>query len=238
MIPKKIHYCWFGGNPLPEDAKRYIESWKKYCSGYEMIEWNENNFDVNSNIFTKEAFENKKWAFITDYVRLYVLYNYGGVYLDTDVEIIKPLDAFLNLDGFSGFEGVDRVPTGIMASSKGNLFIKELLNYYTNKHFVLEDGKLDLTTNVEIITRYAKKHGLVLNNTEQTIENYTFFPCEYFCPKDSRTLNINITNNTYTIHHFAGSWMPSEGRFKKRLKKILGPKICAGIVNIIDRVKK
>lgn len=238
MIPKKIHYCWFGGNPLPEDAKKYIESWKKYCPDYEIIEWNEKNFDVNSNQYVKEAYENKKWAFITDYVRLYALYNNGGIYMDTDVEVIKPLDQFLELDGFSGFEGKDRVPTGIMASSKNNSYIGNLLKYYDDKHFVLENGELDLTTNVETITSYSKSRGLKLNDTKQTIDGYTYFPCEYFCPKDYRTLNINITDNTHTIHHFAGSWIPNEGKFKRRLKKVLGPNICAIIIKITDKIKK
>ena len=125
MIPKIIHYCWFGGNELPEESKRYIESWKRYCPDYQIIKWSEENFDVNSVPYTKEAYEEKKWAFITDYVRLKVLYESGGIYMDTDVEVIKPLDDLLTEPGFSGFELPDKVLLGIMACEKENKFIGE-----------------------------------------------------------------------------------------------------------------
>ena len=110
MIPKVIHYCWFGKKPLPPLAVNCIDSWKKFCPDYEIIEWNEKNFDINSNTYVREAYENKKWAFVSDYVQLYALYNYGGIYMDTDVQVLKPLDAFLNDQAFSGFEAYDRVP--------------------------------------------------------------------------------------------------------------------------------
>ena len=109
MIPKKIHYCWFGGNPLPEDAQKYLESWKKFCPDYEIIRWDEKNFDINQLPYVQEAFKAKKWAFITDYVRLYALYNYGGIYMDTDVEVLKSLDSFLELKAFSGFENEENI---------------------------------------------------------------------------------------------------------------------------------
>ena len=126
MIPKTIHYCWFGGNPLPKLAKKCIKSWKKYCPDFEIIEWNEANFDISSApLYVRQAYEAKKWAFVTDYVRLYALTSYGGIYMDTDVEVIKPLDFFLNHDAFSGFESEKSIPTGIMASKKGNIWVKE-----------------------------------------------------------------------------------------------------------------
>lgn len=211
-IPKKIHYCWFGGKPLPEDAKKYIESWKKYCPDYEIIEWNESNFDLNSNMYVKEAYEARKWAFITDYVRLYVMYNYGGIYMDTDVEVLKKLDVFLENDAFSGFESNKYIPTGIMACKKGFKLFGELLDYYTNKHFKKENGDLDLTTNVITITNICKKHGLVLNNKQQNVDGFMLYPAEYFCPKDYKTGEINVTENTYTIHHFSGSWLEDEDK--------------------------
>ena len=130
MIPKKIHYCWFGGNPLSEETKKYIETWKKYCPDYEIIEWNEKNFDVTKIPYVREAYESKKWAFITDYVRLYVMYTYGGIYMDTDVEVLKPLDSLLDLKGFSGFENETSIPTGIMAAKKGLPVIKNLMDEY------------------------------------------------------------------------------------------------------------
>ena len=125
MIPKKIHYCWFGRNPLPEDAKKYIESWEKYCPDYEIKEWNEDNFNLDMYPYVREAYENRKFAFVSDVARLYALYNEGGFYMDTDVELIKPLDDFLKYDGVSGFESSTQIPTGLMASRQLQPFVKE-----------------------------------------------------------------------------------------------------------------
>ena len=230
MIPKIIHYCWFGGNHLPLLATECIESWKKVCPDFEICLWNEENFDLNANDYVKEAYANKKWAFVTDYVRLYVLYKFGGVYMDTDVELLKSLDPFLIEKGFSGFENEHSVPTGIMASEKGNGFLKKLLEDYRDRHFVKEDGSLDMTTNTKAITDLATTFGLVLNNSKQTIDDFTFYPNDYFCPKDSRTLKVHMTANTVAIHHFNGSWGDSKGKkFKDFLKKILGEKLCLWI---------
>ncbi|KDE63559.1 glycosyltransferase family 32 protein [Fusobacterium necrophorum] len=230
MIPKKIHYCWFGHNPFPEDFKKYLETWKKFCPEYEIKEWNEENFDLSLIPYTKEAYKNKKWAFITDYVRLYALYTEGGIYLDTDVEILRNLDYFLELKAFSGFENKKSIPTGIMGSESQLPIFKEMLDYYKNIHFENEDGSLNLQTNVVTITEHFKKKGMRLDNSKQTIEDFTFFPKEYFCPKDYRTLDIKITENTYTIHHFASSWIPKRNRINNLLKKILGPKLCTLIL--------
>ena len=237
MIPKIIHYCWFGKNPLPEETKEFIESWKKYCPQYKIIEWNEDNFDINKLRYTKEAYEHKKWAFITEYVRLYALYYYGGIYMYTDVEVTKPLDCFLEEQGFSGFEMPDKVPTGLMACEKGHPFIKEILDKYDEKRFVLENGKIDLTTNVELITAFAIQNGLLLNNKKQTILNFTFYPTEYFCPKNNRTLELQITENTFAIHHFAGSWISSKNRYNQNIKKLLGPRFTALLLKLTDKFK-
>lgn len=215
MIPKKIHYCWFGGKPLPDDAKKYIETWKKYCPDYEIIEWNEDNFDLSSNIYVKEAYESKKWAFITDYVRLFVMYNYGGIYMDTDVELLKNLDIFLKHRAFSGFESSTDIPTGIMASEQKFPLFKEFLDYYNNRHFILDNGKLDMTTNVKIITDICKKYGLKKNNKYQEVNDFVLYPSDFFCPKDNNM--IRITDNTVAIHHFAGSWLSTEAKKRKRL---------------------
>ena len=237
MIPKKIHYCWYGGKPLPDLAKKCIDSWKKYCPDYEIIRWDESNTDLQSNQYVREAFEAKKWAFITDYVRLKVLYEYGGLYMDTDVQVIAPLDKFLNNRGFSGFENEHQVPTGIMAAEAGNSFIEELLHDYDDKHFILEDGSQDMTTNVVAITKLAAEKGLVLNNQMQIIEDFTFYPSDYFCPKDSRSLKVYLTNNTATIHHFAGSWgNPVLLHIKQGVKRLLGERLCLKISEI--RVRK
>lgn len=223
MIPKIIHYCWYGGKPLPELAQKCLESWHKYCPDYEIIRWDESNTDLVSNQYVKEAYESKKWAFITDYVRLKVLYEVGGIYMDTDVQIIASLDAFLTNKGFSGFENENQVPTGIMAAEKGNQFIGYLLHDYDNRHFLDADGKPNLKTNVDTITEISLQKGLRLNNKYQVVEDFTFYPSDFFCPKDSRTLKIHLTENTVTIHHFAGSWVnPFWHRVKRTIKKLLG----------------
>ena len=217
MIPKIIHYCWFGKNPLPELASKCIESWKKFCPDYQIIEWNETNFDVNYCEYSKEAYQEKKWAFVSDVSRLYALVNCGGIYMDTDVEVLKPLDEFLNLQAFSGFEAADRLPTGIMAAEKGQELFVELLKEYDNIHFKLDDGSLDTTTNVTRITNTCLKYGAVLNNTKQTVKGFTLFPFDYFCPKDSTTKIVNLTKNSYTIHHFDGSWLTEEDRLYEKI---------------------
>ena len=204
MIPKIIHYCWFGGNELPEESKRYIESWKRYCPDYQIIKWSEENFDVNSVPYTK------------------------------DVEVIKPLDDLLTEPGFSGFELPDKVPTGIMACEKENKFIGELLSLYKDKHFVDGEHHTDMTTNVELISNFSQKKGLLLNNKKQRIMDYTFYPTDYFCPKNNRTLELTVTKNTYTIHHFAGSWLPSSGKINSKIKKVLGPKMMKKVIAVKD----
>lgn len=220
MIPKIIHYCWFGGNELPALAQKCIASWKKYCPDYEIKEWNENNFDLDLYSYTREAYDKRKFAFVTDVVRLYALYNEGGIYMDTDVEVLKPLDRFLNHCAFSGFEDEFNVPTGIMASEVGGRWAKENLLYYENRHFVqCDDGSLDLTTNVITITNYMISLGLKQNNTYQDFpELITLYPKDFFCPKSYKDGKIYLTENTYTIHHFAGSWMPA---YRRKIRSFL-----------------
>ena len=217
MIPKIIHYCWFGGNPLPELAQKCINSWRTHCKGYEIIEWNEKVFNIETApLYVRQAYENKKWAFVSDYVRLYALVTMGGVYLDTDVEIIKPIDVFLVHRAFSGFETVDRIPTGIMSCEKGYPLFSELLSYYDNISFIKQDGSLDLTTNVEIITKHCIQLGLIPNNQYQVIMGFALYPNDFFCPKDSGTGKIHCTENTYTIHHFSGSWISEKDKKEQK----------------------
>lgn len=221
MIPKVIHYCWFGGNPLPELAKKCIASWKKYCPDYELKLWNEENFDLNCNAYVKEAYEAKKFAFVTDYVRLWVLYNYGGVYMDTDVEVLKPLDRFLVHPAFSGFESPKIIPTGIIASEQNGVWVKEELEYYKNLHFKKDDGSYDLTANVIPMTQHFVARGGILNNAIQDHNGIiTLYPVEFFCPMIS-CRKIIVTDNTYTIHHFAGSWLPWHKKVRKDITQFL-----------------
>lgn len=215
MIPKVIHYCWFGRGKMPESALKCIESWKKYCPDYEIKEWNEDNFDLDMYPYAREAYDNRKFAFVTDVVRLYALYHEGGVYMDTDVEVLKPLDRFLVHHAFSGFESETDVPTGIMASVKGGQWAKENLAYYVGRHFVNEDGTFDLNSNVKTITRLLIPHGLKRNNTYQEIDNIiTMYPKEFFCPKDYNTKEIILTDNSYCIHHFNGSWWTTDQKIR------------------------
>lgn len=224
MIPKTIHYCWFGGNPKPKLAEKCIKSWKKHCPDYELIEWNEETFDIASApLYVRQAYEAKKWAFVTDYVRLYAMVSYGGVYMDTDVEVIRPLDGFLVHQAFSGFENSTDIPTGIMAAEKGFPLFEELLHYYDCAVFKKEDGSYDLTTNVSTITESCLKRGLVQNNSFQVIDGFALYPNDVFCPLDLDTRIVKSTGNTVTIHWFSGSWVSPEEKekAKKGQKKML-----------------
>lgn len=217
MIPKKIHYCWFGHNPKPKLAKKCIKSWKKYCPDYEIIEWNEDNFDISSSpLYVRQAYEAKKWAFVTDYVRLYALTMYGGIYMDTDVEVTKNLDVFLKHEAFSGFEDNEHILTGIMACEKDNRLFKGWLKEYDKLLFVNEDGTYNMQTNVVTITNSMKKMGMKLDNSFQIIDGCAFYPNDYFCPKDFYSNMIVVTENTHTIHHFSGSWLDKETQKKHR----------------------
>ena len=214
MIPKVIHYCWFGRGEMPRLAQKCIRSWKKHLPDYVIKEWNEDNFDLSLFPYAKEAYEMRKFAFVTDVVRLYALYHEGGIYMDTDVEVLKSLDPFLHHVAFSGFENATQVPTGIMASEKGGQWVKENLDYYEGRHFVDENGEMDMVTNVETITAYMVGRGLVQNNTYQEFPGLiTFYPNDYFCPKSYKDNKVYLTDNSVTIHHFNASWKPPRQRF-------------------------
>ncbi len=217
MIPKIIHYCWFGEAPLSDLAQKCIASWGKYCPDYEIKCWDETNFDLNYNDYVREAYEAKKWAFVTDVVRLYALVNYGGIYMDTDVEVLKPLDGLLQYEAVSGFESESQIPTGLMSCREGQELFAELLHDYDGRHFKCEDGTYDMTTNVIRITDICLKYGFKPDNTLQTIKGFTLFPKDYFCPKDYSTREIHITDNTMTIHHFDGSWLSEEDKLASDL---------------------
>ncbi len=237
MIPKRIHYCWFGRGSMPKLAQRCLESWHKHLSDYEFILWNENNFDINSNIYTCEAYKAKKYAFVTDFVRLYALYHYGGIYMDTDVEVLRNFDDLLKLTAFSGFESDTHVPTGIMASEQHGKWVEELLEYYDDLHFIKPDGTTDTTTNVMIISQIMEQGGFTLDNTRRDYKGIaTLFPTEYFCPKKLATGERLITVNTYCIHHFAGSWVDHSviwnNKWKKRIKIFIGPRNTKLIVDL------
>lgn len=231
MIPRTIHYCWFGRGPMPNLALKCIESWHKYMPDYEYKLWNEDNFDLNSVPYVKEAYEVKKYAFVTDYVRLYALFHEGGIYMDTDVEVLKPYDDLLSLSGFTGYEGSKHLPpvTGTMASERGNMWVKEQLDAYIGAHFILEDGTFDTTTNTTRITEIMKKNGFVPNGKKQVYKDMHIFPVDFFCPRQT-TGEILIGENTYCDHHFMGSW--EEDKKRSIFLKILGQKNLTRLIKI------
>lgn len=218
MIPKKIHYVWLGRGEKSELIKKCIESWKKILPDYEIIEWNEDNFDINSNQYLKEAYENKKYAFASDYIRLAVLYEYGGIYLDTDVEVLKSFDDFLNLNAFTCFESNGYFTTAVIGAKKKNKWINDMLNAYKNLKFIKGNGQFDLTTNVARMSALTKeKYGLKSENIYQNLDAIVVYPNDFFSPKDWNTGKIYITENTCTIHHFSASWYT--GVEKKQVEK-------------------
>lgn len=223
MIPKIIHYCWFGGNPKSKLIKKCIKSWKKYCPNYEIIEWNESNFDLNSCDYVREAYDEKKWAFVTDYARLKIVYEHGGIYLDTDVELISNIDKFLQYDGFFGFEDDKHIATGLgFGAVPNNYFIKAMLDDYSNIHFINFDGTYDMVTCPQRNTIALAQLGLYRNGTTQIINNNIFFSSEYLNPINYFTGEKKITENTHSIHWFNASWQTKEmkDRHKKNLKNI------------------
>lgn len=234
MIPKKIHYCWFGRGEKPELAVKCIESWKKFLPDYEIIEWNEDNFDLDIYPYVREAYDARKFAFVTDVVRLWAMYTYGGIYMDTDVEVLKPLDSLLNFEAVSGFESSTQIPTGLMAGQESFPLFKELLDEYDGLHFVQSDGSLDMTNNVIRITNTCLKHGFVPNGQQQTVDGFTLLPADYLCPKSWETGKIFITKNTLCIHHFSGSWLTSR---KDKVIRWFKKYHMAKVVNLYIKVK-
>ncbi len=222
---------------MPALALRCMESWSKYLPDYERRLWNEDNFDIRLVPYVQEAYEVRKYAFVTDYVRLYALYHFGGIYMDTDVEVIRSLDDLLQLPGFSGFESGTEVPTGIMASEPCNAWAREQLDWYDGKHFLKADGTPEMVSNVRIISGIMAANGFLLNNTYQVYKDCMhMFPKDYFCPK-SRTGIVTITPNTYCIHHFAASWENRYAKMKRYfLQKILGPRITDFMVTVKRRI--
>lgn len=219
MIPKLIHYCWFGGKEKPDSVKQCIESWKKYCPDYEIREWNESNFDIQANDYCREAYEAKRWAFVADYARLYVLYEYGGIYMDTDVEVVRPFDPLLNRNGFLCFENDDNVSIGTFGVAKHLLLVNDFLQPYKGRHFKRDDGSFDMTTNLKIITQVlVERYGISLNGKEQVLSgDILVLPMEAFIAKSYLTGWIMRDENTYAIHHYSATWRDAEEQ--KRAEK-------------------
>lgn len=213
MINKTIHYCWFGRKPKPKLAEKCIKSWKKYCPDYEIIEWNEDNFDLAATpLYVRQAYEAKKWAFVTDYVRLRVVYDHGGIYMDTDVELLKNLDFLLDNNAYFGFENGEYVATGLgFGAIQGCKILKEMMLDYEHIPFILPDGTYDKITCPRRNTEIFLRHGLKQNDTRQVLDgNILVLPSVYMCPVSYTDGKNRKTRESISIHWFSASWKTHE----------------------------
>lgn len=218
MIPKKIHYCWFGNGEMNEKARKCINSWKKKCPDYEIVEWNETNFDINMNAYTKYTYDTKQYAFLSDYARLYIIYREGGIYFDVDVETLKSLDPLLNHPAFFGFETATYVNTGIgFGAEASNPIVKDMLNEYDQ----VLDGMHGVIGCPKLNTNALIKHGMLQNGEYQVLDGAVVYPVDYFNPYDDPTGRLNTTNNTYSIHWFAKSWMRKSDILRSKITQPL-----------------
>ena len=216
IIPKKIHYCWFGGNEIPKHFKDNIESWKKFCPDYEIIRWDESNYDYTKNKYMKQAYEAKKWGFVPDYARLDIINTHGGIYLDTDVEVIKSFDDLLQFKLFCGFEIEEYVNFGIgFGSVANNTILKDMMSDYDKEEFILSNGELNLVPSPSYQTKILKKYGLIANGHSQKHKDFVVFSSEYFSPFNGYGIG-NITHNTYSIHQYAATWFTLKQQQQKK----------------------
>lgn len=239
MIPKVIHYCWFGGNELPEKDKKCIESWKKFCPDYKIIEWNESNYDLNRNKYMEDAYKEKKWGFVPDYARFDIIYNEGGFYLDTDVELVKSLDELRSNEAYMGFEGKKWINGGIgFGAEEKNEVIKGLRDMYDDKSFYKEDGEMNLTPSPYYITEFFVNKGLKRDDSMQMIDNMKIYPSEYFAAKDYDTGVIHQTENTISIHQYNASWMTKRKKIALKIKRIIGVNNFQKLIKIKKKITK
>ncbi len=240
MIPRIIHYCWFGRGEMPELTQKCIDSWHDHMPNYEYKLWNEDNFDIESTKYTHEAYQAKKYAFVSDYVRLWALANEGGVYLDTDVLVFKSFDALLELDAFAGFEGSKTIPIGtcVMASVPGGVWVTEQLALYMDRCFVMEDGSFDMTTNVQFMSSKMKESGFVQNGREQNYKDLHIFPVDYFSPRHTTGEYVR-TANTYCDHLGLNSWSDQHRRgWKGFVKYLVGQKNMIRLIKLKRKLFK
>jgi hypothetical protein len=238
-IPRIIHYCWFGRGKKPAKVVKCMKSWKRLLPDYELMEWNEDQFDIDSYVYTRQAYDARKYAFVSDVARLQALHEYGGIYLDTDVEVIKQLEPFLLHEAFSGFEDGVHVQSGTMGAVKGHPWIKQLLDDYTARRFIRQDGSMDTTTNTAVITRQGVHQGLQLNGQYQVLRNgVTFYPREYFSPYDYINGGSYLTDHSYTIHHFAKSWLPLHVRVRSDVKRVVSRWLGPGVISKMRMIVK
>ncbi|MEP5341489.1 MAG: glycosyltransferase [Algibacter sp.] len=245
MIPKIIHYCWLSGDDFPPIIKKCIDTWKEKLSDYEFVLWDTNKFKLESNIWVQQAFETKKYAFAADYIRLYAVYNYGGIYLDTDVEVVKSFNDLLDRPYIAGAEGLGIIEAGIFGAEKNTPWIKQCLDYYDGKFFINKDGTFNTLTlprimmaQISKIKTFKEIHPDNLKVSLQIKDKQTLymFTKDFFCAKNHGTGVIEKTENTYSIHHFAMSWIAKERtllpNFKRKLMSLFGVKLINGFIHI------
>ena len=225
-IPQTIHYCWFGKGKLPPLAQKCISSWRKYFPEYQIKEWNEDNFDVSRIAYSAEAYLEKKYAFVSDYARFWILYNYGGIYFDTDVEVIKPMNEVIDKGPFMGCENDNPVtvaPGLGIGVHPGHILCKEILDLYEKQHFI-ENGRQNLTTVVTYMMQILMRHGLRNEPVIQNVDGIYIYPTEFFCPKSIVDGKIRLTGNSYTIHHYDQSWQSPIRKYGRQFVLLLGGK--------------
>ncbi|MFT8740645.1 MAG: glycosyltransferase [Liquorilactobacillus satsumensis] len=216
MIPKKIHYCWFGGGQLPEQYREYLAGWQRLCPDYEIICWNEKNYDVNKNKYMAQASQQQKWSFVSDYAGFDVVYEYGGIYLDTDVELVKNLDELLDQQAFFGMEsneeGIAVAPGLGFGAEKGNPIIGGLRDMYEGLSFIKDNGELNIVAIPVYATQYLAQRGFQKTDRLQNVAGATIYPTDYFAPLDFLTGEVKLTANTYSIHHYSALWQDERSR--------------------------
>lgn len=242
MIPKIIHYCWFGGKPLPPLAEKCIASWRKFLPDYEIKRWDESNFGVKIIPYTAEAYAAGKYAFVSDYARFWILYKYGGIYFDTDVEVIRPMNDIIERGAFMGMETDPQVnlrsvrpevnPGLGLGVAPGLGLIKRLLECYNGRHFILEENMRNQITVVHITTDLLLKEGLKPVKGIQQVDGVYIYPSEYFCPINVTTGHLNITPNTRSIHHYAATWTKKKGDWKMCVKRLLPESVVMRLINL------
>ena len=219
-IPSTIHYCWFGKNPIPQSDRECIESWKKFCPNMHILEWNESNYDIAEIPYIKEAYEAQKWAFVSDYARLDIIYRFGGLYFDTDVELVRSIDDLLQLDAFCAFDMFRDVNTGLgFGARPGNRLVGDMCDVYLDMSFLLPNGSYNEMPCTKIQTRFLKSRGLITDGSLQCVESMLIFPVEFFCPIDLWTGICHATANTYSIHRFGSSWWSDEKKMKDTVRR-------------------
>ena len=234
-IPKIIHYCWFGGNELPDQVKQCIESWREFCPDYEIVRWDEHNYDYTKYTFTKDAYEAKKWAFVSDVARLDVVYRYGGIYLDTDVELLTTLDPFLENKAFMGFEQGRKVNTGLgFGAEKGNPVIKANLDVYEEILFTADNGSIDEIACPIITTSVLEQVGLERKDVFQQLQEITIYPTSIFCPMLFSDGTAELKEDTVSIHHYAASWTTKKEKQKMQKRVDIYTRYGKQVLSVYD----